>query len=357
MNASKMLSLDRKTYGDLVCLQEGFFAPLSTFMGEASYLRVCEEMRLEDGTFFPLPITLSCPKDLVDVGDTMGLTYNGVIVASLTVREIFQPNLEKECLAYGTSDTCHPYVWYKQRHAGSVYVTGEIDNYLCQHEDFLEWRRTAEECRRFLRDKTVIGFQTRNPMHRAHFEATVRAVEKVRAQGKDPILLISPVVGETQKEDVPYPLRVACYRATLPHYEKRGVTAYLTLLPLTMRMAGPREACLHALVRRNMGCTHFIVGRDHAGPSCKNRDGNQFYGPLDARMLAQKHQKDLGIAIVGIPPLAYSKRLQAYVEAGKDPGDEVGLSGTEVRRRLAQKELLPDFFTFPEVAEILRKGY
>ena len=351
--------LDEKTMCDLECILDGHFAPITTFMKEADWRSVCTNLRLSSGTFFPLPITLAVPEG-VTLGDTIRLTDpTHYLLATLQVMEIFKPDIDWECeQAYGTSETAHPYVNYKQRHKSKVYVSGPlVEENQVRHYDFIDNRLKPAETRAYFESRgwdTVVGFQTRNPMHRAHYELTQYALNKTG--DSDAKLFLNPVVGETQSCDIDYHVRVHCYRKMLPKYKEN--TVLMGLLPLAMRMAGPREACLHALIRRNYGCTHFVVGRDHAGPSFKKANGESFYGPYDAQNLFFKHANEIGIKPIVSKMIVYNSSKDLYQAIDTVPvGDNVlKLSGTEVRKRLRSGDEIPVWFSYPEIVEILRKG-
>jgi len=254
----KTIIIDEKTLGDLECLLNGYFEPLSTFMNYDDWKNVCENLHLKNGDFFPLPINLAI-NETITIGEVINLADNtNYIIASIKVNNIYKPDIDWECQhAYGTTDTNHPYVKYKQKHKGKYYISGsltKINNF--RHYDFIEDRKTPQEVREYFKIncwKKIVGFQTRNPMHRAHYELTKYALNEI--QDPDAKLFLNPVVGETQSVDIDYNIRVHCYKKLLPYYENNVLFG---LLPLSMRMAGPREACLHALIRKNYGCIHFI---------------------------------------------------------------------------------------------------
>tara|TARA_B100001093_G_scaffold485647_1_gene520262 strand:+ start:439 stop:2010 length:1572 start_codon:yes stop_codon:yes gene_type:complete len=352
--------LDSKLLGDLICILNGQFFPLETFMKKKDWENVCQNLHLENGLFFPLPINLPVKKGSVHLGETINLCDNtNYILATLKINEIYTPDIKWECKnAYGTDDDNHPYVKYKLKHEGMEYVSGEltkINN--ARFYDFLEYRLSPKNVREHLLKnnwKTVVGFQTRNPMHRAHYELTKYALNKTGDSNAK--LLLNPVVGQTQSVDIDYSTRVHCYKEILKKYEPN--TVLLNLLPLTMRMAGPREACLHALIRKNYGCTHFVVGRDHAGPSFKTKEGEPFYGPYDAQELFFKYSKKIGITPIVSKMIVYNKNENIY-----QPIDEVNnkdsilkLSGTEVRNRLRNGAEIPEWFSYPEIVKILRES-
>jgi len=345
---------------DLELLANGGFSPLTGFMCKHDYECVCDEMRLADGTLWPVPITLDITEEAaaaVEPGTRLALRdFEGVMLGVLDVREVWRPDLTAEAeRVYGTTDAGHPGVDHLLNRTNPVYVGGSL---MCMqlptHHDFVELRQTPEQLRQrfdILGWERIVAFQTRNPMHRAHQELTFRAARDLQAN-----LLLHPVVGMTKPGDVDHYTRVRCYESVLKHYPYN--TAMLSLLPLAMRMAGPREALWHAIIRKNYGCTHMIVGRDHAGPG-SDSNGKPFYGPYDAQELLHKHEEELGISMVPF-------RMVVYVEDQDDfvPEDEVPagarvrmLSGTELRQRLASGGEIPSWFSFPEVVRELRRTY
>jgi sulfate adenylyltransferase len=321
---------------------------------------VCEELHLKDGHFFPLPVNLAVDKDSCKIGEKITLTDNtNYPIAELTVTDLYEPDIDFECLnAYGSTDKNHPYVSYKQTHKGKMYVSGPITKINdIRHYDFKNIRLTPSESREYFKQQkweTIVGFQTRNPMHRAHFELTKYALNKTEIE--DAKLFLNPVVGETQSVDIDYHTRVHCYKKMMPKYEENQ--AILGLLPLAMRMAGPREACLHALIRKNYGCTHFVVGRDHAGPSFKTATGESFYGPYDAQELFFKYADEIGIKPIVSKMIVYNQTKNIYQPIDEViEGDEVlTLSGTEVRNRLVNNLDIPEWFSYPEIVELLRQS-
>lgn len=345
---------------DLELLLNGGFSPLRGFMGRADYESVCASMRLSDGTLWPIPVTLDVPEELArQLGPGACLALRdpeGVMLAVLHVDEVWQPNKEAEVRSvYGTTSREHPGVAYVMEETHAFYASGRVEGMqIPAHFDFHSLRSTPAELRaEFVRLgwRRIVAFQTRNPMHRAHVELTLRAAKEVEA-----CLLIHPSVGMTKPGDVDHYTRVRCYQAVLPHYPQN--TAKLALLPLAMRMAGPREAVWHAIIRKNYGCTHLIVGRDHAGPGAES-GGKPFYDPYAAQELLRKHSVELGMSMLPFRTMLYAQDLDAYV-----PEDEVPkgvraltLSGTDLRGRLAEGREIPEWFTFPEVAKELRRTY
>jgi sulfate adenylyltransferase len=345
---------------DLELLLNGGFSPLRGFLSRSDYESVCSSMRLADGTIWPIPIVLDVPEEFarnLSVNQTIALRDpEGVMLAALLVEEIWKPDRLAEAEAvYGTANEEHPGVFHVLRNTNPWYVSGRLEGIqLPEHYDYRPLRLTPAELRQeFARLgwRKVIAFQTRNPMHRAHFELTIRAVKDYEAN-----LLVHPVVGMTKPGDVDHYTRVRCYQALLPHYPKH--TAKLSLLPIAMRLAGPREALWHAIIRRNYGCTHLIVGRDHAGPG-KDSSGNDFYGPYEAQELFIRHEKEIDVKMVPFSAMVYVPEKDAYFPE-EEIGEKVGtlnISGTELRTRLAEGREVPGWFTFPEVAEELRRTY
>lgn len=353
------IKISMRNLCDLELLATGGFSPLKTFMDKADYMRVLHEMRLTNGLLWPLPITLTAdPKELPTVGSELVLrNATNDIMAILTLEEVYHWDREVEAaLAYGTTDTKHPMVSEMERW-GKVCISGPLKVLnLPKYYDFVDLRLTPAQVRARLEsmgNSNVVAFQTRNPLHRIHEELTKRAAEAVGGS-----LLIHPVVGMTKPGDVDHYTRVRIYRILVEKYYDKSKTL-LSLLPLAMRLAGPKEALLHAIIRRNYGANHFIVGRDHAGPG-KDSSGRPFYGPYEAQELMKRHEEELGVRMIPFEELVYLPDEDRYVEAGKvPPGARVlNISGTQVRDEyLAKGKLLPAWFTRPETAEILQQMY
>ena len=350
------ITLTDRQLCDIELLMNGGFSPLSGFMERESYDRVVEEMRLSDGTLWPMPITLDLPEDRAKQlakGDRIALREpEGMLLAVMTVNDVWKPDKAREArLVFGTEDETHPAVDYLMHTAGEWYVGGSLQGVqLPHHYDFLRLRQTPMELREQFRKlgwRRIVAFQTRNPMHRAHKELTVRAAKEVEAN-----LLIHPVVGLTKPGDVDHFTRVRCYEKIMPKYPHG--TAMLSLLPLAMRMAGPREALWHAIIRKNYGCTHLIVGRDHAGPG-KDKDGKPFYGPYDAQEMVARHAEEIGVEMVPFKLMVYVEDRAEYMPIDEVPSDArtLTISGTELRRRLNEGLDIPEWFTYPEVVEEL----
>ena len=344
---------------DLELLLNGAFSPLKGFMTKTDYNSVLETMRLSDGTLWPLPITLDISEavaESISIGQKLTLRdKEGFPLAMLSIEEIWKPDLLNECeKVFNTNDELHPAVYHLIQASNPVYVGGTLEGIaLPNHFDYKSLRHTPRELREeFIKLKwtNVIAFQTRNPLHKAHVELTKRAAQEV-----DGNVLIHPVVGLTKPGDVDYYTRVRCYQKVLPHYPN-GI-AMLSLLPLAMRMGGPREAVLHAIIRRNYGCNFFIVGRDHAGPG-KDSNGNPFYGLYDAQDLVKKYQDELEIQLIPFKALVYVNEKKKYMAIDEVPGDcfPLNISGTELRTKLEQDLEIPDWFSFPEIIEELKKA-
>ncbi len=343
---------------DLELLMNGGFNPLKGFMGQKDYQNVVDNLHLADGSLWPMPITLDVSDEFANtVGPDQDIALRdqeGIILAILSISDKWVPDKPHEAeMVFGADDIAHPAVNYLHNTAGNTYLGGAIIG-LQQpiHYDFRARRDTPNEMRAYFRKlgwRKVVAFQTRNPLHRAHQELTFRAARESQAN-----LLIHPVVGLTKPGDIDHFTRVRCYEAVLDQYPSSTTT--MSLLNLAMRMAGPREAIWHGLIRKNHGCTHFIVGRDHAGPG-KNSAGKDFYGPYEAQELFRAHQDEIGIEMVPFKHMVYVQERAQY-----EPADEIekgvtilNISGTELRRRLSEGLEIPEWFSFPAVVSELRR--
>ncbi|HUB70524.1 MAG TPA: bifunctional sulfate adenylyltransferase/adenylylsulfate kinase [Acidimicrobiales bacterium] len=345
---------------DLELLANGGFSPLRGFLGEDDYESVCQRMRLADGALWPMPVNLDVTEEkAAELGPGTSLALRdpeGVMLAALHISELYRPDRQREAkLVFGTTDRAHPGVAYLLDKVNPVYLAGTLD-VVAQpvHYDYKSLRPGPRQLRARFEDlgwARVVAFQTRNPMHRAHVELTLRAAKQVEAN-----LLIHPSVGMTKPGDVDHHTRVRCYEAVLKGYPHASAT--LALLPLAMRMGGPREAVWHAIIRKNFGASHFIVGRDHAGPG-NDSAGQPFYGPYDAQALCQEHERELGVGIVPFQQMVYVEERDEYMPVDEVPAGvrTLDISGTELRRRLAEGREIPSWFTFPEVATELRRSY
>jgi sulfate adenylyltransferase len=345
---------------DFELLANGGFSPLRGFLGQEDYEGVCERMRLADGTLWPIPVTLDITEEkAAEIGPDADLALRdpeGVMLGVLHVAELYRPDRDQEAkLVFGTTDRAHPGVAYLLDRSGPVYVSGPLEVLSAPaHYDYKALRLSPAQLRARFADRSwdrVVAFQTRNPMHRAHVELTLRAARQIEAN-----LLIHPSVGMTKPGDVDHHTRVRCYQAVMGGYPH--ATATLSLLPLAMRMGGPREAVWHAIIRKNYGASHFIVGRDHAGPG-KDSAGQPFYGPYDAQSLLAEHGAELGVGIVPFQQMVYVEDRDEYMPVDEVPAGlrVLDISGTELRRRLAESREIPSWFTFPEVATELRRSY
>ena len=358
-NQLPSIQLSRRAKCDLELLSVGAFSPLDRFMGQADYQRVLDEMRLDDGTLFPIPITLPVgPDDDVKLDQEIALRdAKNEVLAIMTVEEIYEWDLEETAVkVFGKNDLRHPLVaemhrWGKRNVSGRLEVIQAPEHY-----DFHELRLTPRETRDRLEafgHRNVVAFQTRNPLHRVHEELTKRATQEV-----DGVLLLHPVVGMTRPGDVDHYTRVRTYKALASNYYDPD-RILVALLQLAMRMAGPREALWHAIIRRNYGANHIIIGRDHAGPG-DDSEGNPFYGPYDAQNLVEQHSDEIGVNVVPFRMLVYLPEEQRYEEVTKVPEDArtASISGTQVREEYLQNgRPLPQWFTRPEVADILAETH
>lgn len=373
----KSITLNKRELCDYELIQNGGFHPLSGFMTKADYNNTIHHMRLSNGKLWCMPIVLSineAQRDSLQHQDYVCLRdETGIPLAIMDISHsdsIYKISLKDECKhVYGTNDTNHPYVniMYKKYEDGYIYnIGGEfVHSKPPLHYDFKDVRFTPEQTKSYFKQQgwsKIVGFQTRNPMHRSHYELTKYAL---RVAGSESHVMLHPVIGITQTCDIDYHTRVKCYKHLLNYYEKDE--AMLNLLPLSMRMAGPREAVWHAQIRKNYGCTHFVVGRDHAGPSYKTKEGEDFYGPYDAQNLLMKYADEIGIIPIISKMIVYAlPKRESNIMRGKYlPIDEVDekkykvmkISGTQQREMLRKGEPIPKWFTFPLVSKELEDKY
>ncbi|KIJ18947.1 hypothetical protein PAXINDRAFT_166861 [Paxillus involutus ATCC 200175] len=348
---------------DLELILSGGFSPLEGFMNESDYNSVVDTLRLSDGTLFPMPITLDVSSDdIARLGITTGarLTLrdprDDEALAIITVEEVYTYDRVREAIqVFGADDPAHPSVAYLRNRVKEYYLGGKVQAIQApSHFDYVALRYTPAELRAHFKKLSwhrVVAFQTRNPMHRAHRELTVRAARLRQAN-----VLIHPVVGLTKPGDVDHYTRVRVYEAIMAKYPN-GM-GHLALLPLAMRMAGPREAVWHAIIRKNFGATHFIVGRDHAGPG-KNSQGKDFYDPYDAQELVDKYKDELQIEMVPFQQMTYLPSTDEYQPIDEVPAgaQTLDISGTELRRRLKTGAPIPDWFSYEAVVRRLRESY
>ena len=344
---------------DLEMILNGGFSPLGGFLGKDDYESVINDVRLNDGRLWPIPIMLDVTSEFaqsISIGNKITLKdKEGFSLAIMEITDIWEPDRIKEAkLVFGTDDDSHPGVDYLLNECNPLYVGGTLD---CidfpHHYDYQHLRHTPEVLKQKFQEmgwNNIVAFQTRNPLHRAHVEMTLRAIKEINAN-----LLIHPVVGMTRPGDVDHYTRVRCYNYVLDKYPDNS--AILSLLPLAMRMGGPREALWHAIIRKNYGCTHLIVGRDHAGPG-NDKDGNPFYGPYDAQDIIEKYKDEIGIQMVPFKFLVFLPDQNSYkpIDEVPDGIDYKTVSGSELRKHLDEGTDIPDWFTYQEVAKELQKS-
>ena len=356
----KTWALTPRQLCDLECLLTEAYHPLVGFLTKEDYDSVCQRMRLANNDLWPIPITLDVSEAFassLQENEPIILTDDeNTPIAILTVTSCWQPNKEQEALlVFGTTNKKHPGVNYLYDKAGTWYLGGPLTQLsLPKHYAFTEYRHTPNELKQLFQLygwSRVVAFQTRNPIHRAHYELTLRAMTALNAS-----LLIHPVVGMTKPGDIDATTRILCYEKVLEKYPNQR--ALLSLLPLAMRMAGPREALWHALIRKNYGATHFIIGRDHAGPGC-DESGTPFYEPYAAQQLLLKHSDEIRIEPVLFPALVYAKEKARFITENECSASDTieEISGTELRHRLEHHLPIPDWFSFAELLQILRQAY
>ena len=344
---------------DLEMILNGGFSPLGGFLGKDDYESVINDLRLNDGRLWPIPIMLDVTSEFaqsISIGNKITLKdKEGFSLAIMEITDIWEPDRIKEAkLVFGTDDDSHPGVDYLLNECNPLYVGGTLDRIdFPHHYDYQHLRHTPEVLKQKFQEmgwNNIVAFQTRNPLHRAHVEMTLRAIKEINAN-----LLIHPVVGMTKPGDVDHYTRVRCYNHVLDKYPDNS--AILSLLPLAMRMGGPREALWHAIIRKNYGCTHLIVGRDHAGPG-NDKDGNPFYGPYDAQDIIEKYKDEIGIQMVPFKFLVFLPDQNSYkpIDEVPDGIDYKTVSGSELRKHLDEGTDIPDWFTYQEVAKELQKS-
>ena len=359
MTLEKSWVLTDRQLCDIEMILDGSFSPLDRFMSEQDYKSVLKDMRLSNGKLFPIPITLDVTKefsDQIEIGEKIVLREKeGFKIAYLIVDSIWSPDFFQEAeFVYGTTDQSHPAVNYIFNIVNKIYIGGEIRQIaMPNHYDFRKYRLSPDIVKRKFKDKgwdKIVAFQTRNPMHRAHIEMTIKSMKELDAN-----LFLHPVVGLTKPGDVDHYTRVRCYEHAIKKYPTGS--ALLGLLPLAMRMGGPREALLHALIRKNYGCTHIIIGRDHAGPGNDSR-GKPFYGPYDAQDLLNKYKNEIEIEIFPFKFMVYTPSRDSYnsIDEIDDNEDYKTISGTKLRDILDKGKSIPEWFTYTEIAQELIKS-
>ena len=356
---NKIILTDRQL-SDLELILNGGFNPLDGFLSKDDYYSVLYNMRLANGNLWPMPIVLDVDRDFVNkikVGEIIELYSKDLqLLALMQISDIWQPDkFEEAQLVYGTTNLEHPGVYYLFKNTKEFYLGGKVKKIeMPFHYDFIEYRKSPNDLKNYFKEKgykKIVAFQTRNPMHRAHQEITQRI-----AKSMDAHLLIHPAVGPTKPGDIDHFTRVKCYKNILKYYPENSVT--LSLLPIAMRMAGPREALWHAIIRKNYGCTHFIIGRDHAGPG-KDSSGKDFYDPYQAQELVMKYASEIGIEIVLFKEIVYVPEQDCYKTLDEITKDTkfLQISGTQLRNLLKNGSDIPSWFSYKEVIEELRKIY
>ena len=354
------ITLNERHMCDLELLASGVFSPLNRFMNRSDYESVLNRMRLQDGTLWPLPVTLDVSESTakgLEVGQSVTLRDpEGFLLAIMHIEDIWPVARDKEAQSvFGTRDTHHPGVNYLYHRCSAYYVGGALEVLSSPLRfDFKQIRMTPREIRAMCKKlgwKRIVGFQTRHPIHRPQFEMTLHAMQQAQAN-----LLLLPVVGMTKPGDFDHYTRVRCHRVMEHHYPPDS--HILNLLPLAMRMAGPREALLHAIIARNFGCTHFIVGHDHAGPG-KDTGGNTYYSPEAARRLAEELSSEIDIEIVPIEEMVYLPLEDEFrfVDQVPEGSQTIAMSGTDIRDRIGAGKRIPSWMTFPEVIAEIRRSY
>ena len=359
-NTISSLTLSLKQQCDLEMILNGAFSPLLTFNNQKDYEEILLNNKLLNGVIWPIPIVLDVPNDFLkalDKNDHISLrNTEGFLLAILKVREFWSPNKKDEANSiFKTIDENHPGVDYLFNHTNSNYISGElIPIQSNKYFDFTHLRKSPQEVRDLFRSKRwqdVIAFQTRNPMHRAHFELTRLAMEQHNAK-----LLIHPVIGISKPGDIDHFTRVKCYQHIIKHYPENSVE--LSLINLAMRMAGPKEALWHAIIRKNYGCNYIIIGRDHAGPGVDAK-GKPYYQPYDAQELISQYQEELEIKMVPFQEMVFAKNKRNYLPLDqiKEEDQIETLSGTQFKELLKQRTEIPNWYSFPEVVHELRRRY
>jgi len=347
----KRIALSNQQVCDLELLICGAYSPLEGYLNIGDYHSVLDEMKLSDGTLWPIPITLDVEDNDYEIGEKVVLSNKyGNPLAILTIESIYQPEKEKEAQkVFGTTNKNHVGVKNFLEKSKNLYLGGKIEGIsLPKRYDFIEYRHTPVELRKIFEKKgaqSIIAFQTRNPIHKAHFELVKRAKDKI----ENSLVLINPVVGPKMEGDIDYVTRVKTYKVV----QNKLKNSILSLLPYAMRMAGPREALLHAIIRKNYGCTHIIIGRNHAAPS-----GN-FYQEKEAIDLVNGYKHEIGIETVTFEKVVYDAHKKNYVFENEisHPENIKEISGTEFRELLYNGKDVPEWFSFPEVISELRKKH
>jgi sulfate adenylyltransferase len=350
----KTIELNERQACDVWSLIHGAFSPLKGFMTQAEYDAVVKGMRLPSGEIFGLPVIFDVASaDGLKAGDKVLLKWEGEEVAVLEAESIYKPDKvvqAQEC--YGTTSLEHPTVFSIVAEEGAMYLGGKLHG--LSSPKFPYPVKTPTEVRATLPgDKPVVAFQNRNPIHKAHFEL----LKCAQADVTDSILLVHPTCGPTQPGDIDGVVRIKTYEALAAETKDEFPMFRWAYLPYSMKMAGPREAIQHMMIRKNFGATHFIIGRDMAGTK-STITGDDFYGPYDAQEIGKKHSEELGVTVTHYENMVYVGPEEGYIQeslAKKRGLKVVKLSGTEFRRRLRADEEIPEWFSFKSVVDILKK--
>ena len=359
-NNISSLTLSLKQQCDLEMISNGAFSPLSTFNNQKDYEEILLNNKLSNGLVWPIPIVLDVPDQFLkslDKNEYISLrNAEGFLLAILKVNEFWAPDKKEEANSvFKSNDPNHPGVDYLFNHTNNNYISGELVPIQSnKYFDFTHLRKSPQEVRDFFRLnnwKDVIAFQTRNPMHRAHFELTKLAMDEHNSK-----LLIHPVIGMSKPGDIDHFTRVKCYQHIIKYYPENSVE--LSLINLAMRMAGPKEALWHAIIRKNYGCNRIIIGRDHAGPGV-NAEGKPYYQPYDAQELIAQYQEELEIKMVPFKEMVFAKNKKTFLPLDKIEQDDPieKLSGTQFKELLQQRTEIPNWYSFPEVIHELRKRF
>ena len=339
-------------------LKDDCLNPINNYCDEDNYYSILNSKKTINGLFFPIPITLCVDIELSKHSVIIIKNDTNRILSKMHVKGFFKPDLSLEIQKIiGCNDSSHPFYQEIMNKKDKVYIFGELEH-IQDHDfnGFEEIRKTPNELREYFQNsgfKNIIGFQTRNPIHKSHYNLTIQAMKIV---GDDSLVFLNPVSDTIQKTDIDIYTRVRCYKKLLDKYPAGRVL--LNLLDYPMMMTGPTEALLHAIIRRNLGCTHFIVGRDHAGPSVKKQDGTNFYESDEAQNICREFENELGIKILIIGNMVYVEELDNYIEETSNlPYKSKNISGTLLRKMLCEGEQVPDWFSFPEVTIELEKYY
>ncbi len=354
------VTLNNRQLCDLEMLANGAYSPLTGFMGKRTYESVINHLKLPNGLMWPLPIVLDLKDDItgeIKKGTKLALRDNeGFMLAAMTVSEMWTPDKKKEAqFTYGTTDRDHPGVEYLYKKTGDTYIAGLLQVVqLPEHYVFKRFRRTPKEMRRFFEKQSwlkTLGYQTSTPIHRLHYEILVNVAKEHQTH-----LLIQPTVGSTKPGDTHYFHRVKCYESILDKFPLK--IARMSLMPHSMRMAGPKETLLHAIIHQNYGCSHFLVGPNHASPA--NGKAEKFYCQYDAQELFQQQRSNFDIKMVAIEEHQYQPSRRTYRPRSlieQDGEEGLVMTENEFREKLHCGEPIPEWFSFPEVVEELNKNY